>query len=175
MRPDGAVGPEDADDWPTVSRDSVQPGQRGGVQPGSQDGAAQAASRGSGKRNKVIIACASVLALVAIVAIFVVPKLLGPSDPGCSSYSGSALPAYNTTIGDINNQAPQATLSKDMTTTISQLDDAIAKAQSASVKSALNGLLAQLKIVQSAVGSGSIPTSAVNALNAASTAADHAC
>jgi hypothetical protein len=171
MRPDGAIGPEDAGDWPAAGRDGAQPGHRGDVQPGSQD----RASRGSGNRNKLLIIGFGVLAVIAIVALIVVPKLLGPSDPGCASYSSSALPAYNKTIGDINNQAPKATLTKDMSTTISELNDAIAKAQSASVKSALTGLLAELKSVQSAVGAGSIPTTAVNALNAASTTTDNAC
>jgi len=40
---------------------------------------------------------------------------------------------------------------------------------------ALNGLLVQLKTVQSDVKSGSVPTSTVNSLNTASTAADNAC
>jgi hypothetical protein len=175
MRPDGAAGPEDRGDWPGAGRDGAQPGQRGGFQPGSRDGTGPAASRGPGNRNKLLIIGAGVLAVIAIVAVIVVPKLLGPSDPGCASYSGSALPAYNITIHDINNQAPQATLTKDMTTTISQLNGAIAKAHSASVKSALTGLLAELKTVQSAVGTGSIPITAVNALNSAATAADNAC
>jgi hypothetical protein len=116
-----------------------------------------------------------VLAVVAVAAVFVAPKLLGPSDPGCGAYSSSALPAYNKTIKDLNAQAPQATLTTDMNSTVGELDNAIAKAQGDSVKSALQGLLGELKTVQTAVKSGSVPTTMVNALNAASTKADGAC
>jgi hypothetical protein len=62
-----------------------------------------------------------------------------------------------------------------MTAAIADLTDAIGQAKSDSVKSALNGLLTQLKTVQSDVKSGSVPTNTVDALNAASTKADNAC
>jgi hypothetical protein len=62
-----------------------------------------------------------------------------------------------------------------MSVAITDMTNAIGQAQSASVKSALNGLLTQLKSVQSDVKSGSVPASTVNSLNAASTAADKAC
>jgi hypothetical protein len=62
-----------------------------------------------------------------------------------------------------------------MSAAIADMTNAIGQAQSASVKSALNGLLTELKSVQSDVKAGSVPTSTVNSLNAASTAADNAC
>jgi hypothetical protein len=129
-----------------------------------------------GTRNKALVAGAGVLAVVAIGAVIVTPKLLGPSsDPGCKAYSGSTLTAYNKTIDDLNNQSSQQTLAKDMATTVTDLNGAIAQAHSASVKSALDALLSELKTVQSDVGSGSVPSSTVSALNTASTTADNAC
>jgi hypothetical protein len=108
----------------------------------------------------------------------VAPRLLGgggSSDPGCKAYAGTAITAYNKTIGDMNAQAAQSVLDADMSATITDLTGAIAQAQSASVKSALTGLLTELKSVQTDVRSGSVPTTTVNALNAASAAADSAC
>ena len=61
-----------------------------------------------------------------------------------------------------------------MSTTITDLNTAISQAQSDSVKSALNGLLTQLKTVKTDVKSGTVPTTTVTALNAASTTADKA-
>ncbi len=123
------------------------------------------------------MAGAGVLALVAVGGVVVAPKLLGggSSDPGCTAYSGSALTAYNKTIDDLNAQASQSVLSADMSAATTDLNAAISQAKSASVKSALNGLLTQLNTVKTDVKSGSVPTSTVNALNAASTAADNAC
>ena len=115
------------------------------------------------------------LAVVAVGGVIIAPRLLSPSDPGCKSYSGSAITAYNKTIDDLNAQASQATLSADMTKAIGGLTTAVGKAHSASVQTALSGLLTELKTVESRVGSGSVPTSTVNALNQASTAADNAC
>jgi hypothetical protein len=119
-----------------------------------------------------------VLAVAAIAAVIVTPRLLGSTDPGCKAYSGTTLTAYNKTIAELNDRAKdptQATLSQDMATTITDLTQAIDQANSASVKSALSGLLAQLQHVQSDVGKGAVPGSTVSALNAASLTADNAC
>ena len=117
------------------------------------------------------------LAVVAIGGVVVAPKLLGggSSDPGCKSYSGATLTAYNKTIDDLNAQASQAVLASDMSTAITDLNGSIAQAKSTSVKSALNGLLTELKSVDTDVKSGTVPMNTVNALNSASTAADNAC
>ncbi len=148
----------------------------GGADPAAGETAAPAA-KPSSNRNKMLVAGAGVLAVVAVGAVVAVPKVLGggSSDPGCKSYSGTALVAYNKTIDDLNAQASQSVLAADMSTTISDLNSAIAQAQGSAVKSSLNGLLTQLKSVQADVKSGSVPTSTVNSLNAASTAADNAC
>jgi hypothetical protein len=124
-----------------------------------------------------LVVGAGVLALVAIGGVVVAPKLLngGSSDPGCKSYSGATLTAYNKTIDDLNAQASQAVLAADMSAAITDLNGSIALAKSTSVQAALNGLLAELKSVDADVKSGTVPMNTVNALNSASAAADHAC
>jgi hypothetical protein len=152
----------------------------GGAGPLAGGDADQAAKPPSGKnsaaRNKVLVAGAGVLAVVAVGGVIIAPRLLaGSSDPGCKSYSSTAITAYNKTIDDLNSQASQSVLSADMSTAITELTSSIGQAQSASVKTALDGLLTELKSVQSGVRSGSVPTATVDALNAASTKADNAC
>jgi hypothetical protein len=147
----------------------------GGGNP-SASGNADQPVKPSSTRNKALVAGAGVLAVVAVGGVIIAPKLLGgSSDPGCKAYSGSAITAYNKTIDDLNAQASQSVLSADMSTAITDLTSAVAQAQSASVKSALTGLLTQLKSVQTDVHSGSVPTNTVNSLNVASTKADNAC
>jgi hypothetical protein len=116
-----------------------------------------------------------VIAVAAVAGVIVTPKLLGPTDPGCKSYTGTALTAYNTTIDDLNAQASQAKLTTDMNTAIAELQTAAGQAQSASAKTALNGLLTELTAVRTDVQSGSVPSATVSKLNAAATKADNAC
>jgi hypothetical protein len=113
--------------------------------------------------------------VVAIGGVILAPKVFKPSDPGCTAYAGPALTAYDKTIHDLNNQASQSRLSADTSAAVSQLTQAAAAAQGAAVKSALNGLLSELRTVQTDVAAGEVPARTVNALNAASTTADHAC
>jgi putative serine protease PepD len=172
-----AVGGETAIGW-GANGPGPGPGQAARDAGPSADGnSAGPAGRGPrGGKHTALVAGAGVLAVVAIGAVVVTPKLLGSSsDPGCKAYAGSTLTAYNKTIGDLNNQSSQQTLTKDMATTVTDLNGAIAQAQSTSVKTALNALLTELKTVQSDVGSGSVPSSTVSALNTASTTADNAC
>ena len=115
------------------------------------------------------------IAVAAVAGVIVTPKLLGPSDPGCKSYTGTALTAYNNTIDDLNAQASQAKLTSDMNTAIAELQTAAGQAQSASVKTALNGLLTELTAVRTDVQSGSVPSATVSQLNAAANKADNAC
>ncbi|HVT70048.1 MAG TPA: hypothetical protein VHF26_20025, partial [Trebonia sp.] len=126
-------------------------------------------------RNKVLVGGAGLLAVAAVAAVIAAPRLLGSSDPGCKAYSATAIVAYNKTITALNKQSPQATVSADMAATVSGLTSAAAQAHSATVRSALNGLLAEVKTVRSDVQAGSVPVSTVNALNAASAKADNAC
>jgi hypothetical protein len=152
----------------------------GGAGPAAGGDADQAAkpssAPNSATRNKVLVAGAGVLAVVAVGGVIIAPRLLaGSSDPGCKSYAGPAITAYNKTIDDLNSQASQSVLTADMSTAITDLTSSIGQAQSASVKTALGGLLTELKSVQTDVRSGSVPTATVDALNAASTKADNAC
>jgi hypothetical protein len=62
-----------------------------------------------------------------------------------------------------------------MSATTTDLTSAIGQAQSASVKSALTGLLTELQTVKTGVQSGSVPEATVEALNTASAKADNAC
>jgi hypothetical protein len=135
----------------------------------------RAAKPSNKNRNRALVAGAGVLAAIAIVGVILAPKVLGPSDPGCKAYAGPALTAYDKTINDLNAQASQSQLSADMSAAVSELTTAAAEAKGSSVKSALNGLLAELRTVQTEVAAGAVPTATVNALNAASTTADSAC
>jgi hypothetical protein len=143
--------------------------------PGNAPAGAKPAGGNHGTRNKVLIAGASVLALLALALVLLTPKLFGSTDPGCKAYAGSTLSAYNKTITDINHNSAAQVLNRDMATTIAGLNNSIAQAQSGSVKSALRSLLAELKTVQADLGSNAVPSTTMNALNNASTAADHAC
>lgn len=129
-------------------------------------------------RNKALVAGAGVLAVIAVGAVIAAPKLLGggsSADPGCRAYSGTALTAYNKTIDDMNAQASKSVLSTDMSAATTDLASAIGQAKSASVKSALSGLLTELQAVGADVKTGTVPASTVTALNAASAKADSAC
>jgi hypothetical protein len=123
----------------------------------------------------VLVAGAGVLAVASVGAVIVAPRLLGPSDPGCKAYSGATLTAYNKAISDLNGRASTSVLSPDMAAAVTGLTSAVGQAKSASVKAALEGLLSDLKAVQSDIAAGTVPTSAVTALNAASVKADQAC
>jgi hypothetical protein len=126
-------------------------------------------------KTRLLIGGAAVIAVLAVGAVIVTPKLLGPSDPGCKAYVGTALTAYNQTVRDLNAQASQAKVTGDMTTAIADLKTAAAQAQSASVKSALGGLLAELTTVRTDVQKGSVSPGTVSAINKAANTADKAC
>ena len=143
----------------------------GASQPGSPAGQPRKAAG----KTRWLIGGAAVAAVLAVGAVIVVPKVLGPSDPGCKAYAGTALTAYNQTIRDLNAQASQAKLTGDMTTAIAALRTAAAQAQGAAVRSALDGLLAELVTVRTDVQKGSVPAATVSAINAAAKTADNAC
>ena len=150
---------------------------------GSGSGKTGSGKTGSGKtgggklkgKRGLLIGGAAVIVVAAVAGVIVTPKLLGPSDPGCKSYTGTALTAYNNTIDDLNVQASQAKLTTDMNTAIAELQTAAGQAQSASAKTALNGLLTELTAVRTDVQSGSVPSATVSQLNAAANKADNAC
>jgi hypothetical protein len=160
------------------SREPANWDQGGGPRPaasGDPRGDWDAATAGRKKRNAALVVGAGVLSVIAIAGVLLAPTLFKPSDPGCTAYAGPALTAYNKAIDDLNTRSSQSHLSADMSAAVTDLTKAAAQAQGAAVKSALNGLLTELKTIQGEVAAGAVPTSAVNALNAASTTADHAC
>jgi hypothetical protein len=128
------------------------------------------------RKVPVLIGAGAVVVLIGV-GVVAVPKVLhhGSTDAGCTTYSSSALPVYNHAITDLNAQASQATLNKDLSSAITQLTSAVSKAQSTPVKAALQGLLTDLNAVQADVQKGTVPAATVATLNSASAAADGAC
>jgi hypothetical protein len=128
------------------------------------------------KTRRLIGGSVVVVAVLAVGGVIAGPKLFeGSTDPGCKAYSSTALSAYNQAIGDLNARATQAKLTSDMSPAINDLTAAADQAKSTSVKSALDGLLAELKTVSTDVDRGSVPPGTVQALNSAASSADHAC
>lgn len=164
---------------------TAQPGPFGvGGPPGGQGAftpdrparaAAGPAERKGGRKTPLLIGAGALIVVVGVGAAVAVPRVFKHTDPGCSAYASTALPAYNHAITDLNAQASQATLSTDISAAITQLTGAINQAQSATVKTALQGLLTQLTQVQGDVKKGAVPAATVSSLNAASSAADNAC
>ncbi|HEX3963434.1 MAG TPA: hypothetical protein VHZ03_43500 [Trebonia sp.] len=133
------------------------------------------AGRKRGRKAPLLIGVGAAVVVLGIGAAVAVPRFLHHTDPGCTAYTTSALPAYNQTITDLNAQASQATLASDLTTAIAQLSSATGQAQGATAKSALQGLLTQLTQVQADTQKGSVPAATVTQLNTAAVAADNAC
>jgi hypothetical protein len=164
-----------------------QPGFGGGFGPaadGSQFDPATRVAIGSSaartprwwRRKPVLIGGAVAIVVIALVGVFLGVKLnSGPSDPGCKAYANTALGSYNNAVEVLNSQASQNKLGADLTTAVTDLTSAAGQAQSASARSALTALLAELKTVQRDVASGSVPSSVVTALNADSATADNVC
>ena len=138
-------------------------------------GTAAPAERKGGRKAPWLIGAGALIVVVGVGAVVAAPRVLKHTDPGCSAYATTALPAYNHAITDLNAQASQATLTTDISAAITQLTGAINQAQSATVKTALQGLLTQLTHVQADVKKGAVPAATVSSLNSASAAADSAC
>ena len=137
-----------------------------------------AGRKGSSKRKRTLVVGGALVVVIAAAGVLFVTKTFGyfgTSDPGCKAYANTALGAYNVAINDLNAQSSQTTLNADMAAAITDLAGASAQAQSASAKSALGALLAEVKVIRADVAAGSVPESAAKALNADSAAADSAC
>jgi hypothetical protein len=163
-----------------------QPGFGGGFGPAADAGQFDPATRSIGssasrkprwwRRKRVLIGGAVAIVVIALAGVFLGVKLNGgPSDPGCKAYANTALGSYNNAVEVLNSQASQNKLGADLTTAVTDLTSAAGQAQSASARSALTALLAELKTVQRDVASGSVPSSVVTALNADSATADNVC
>jgi hypothetical protein len=128
------------------------------------------------RSKRVLIGGAVAIVVIAVAGVFLGVRMLGgPSDPGCKAYANTALGTYNNAVEVLNSQASQNKLGADLTTAVTDLTSAAGQAQSASARSALTALLAELKTVQKDVASGSVPSSVVTALNADSATADNVC
>ncbi len=107
--------------------------------------------------------------------IYLVPHIVKLADPGCTSFKGTALDAYNKTINDLNTHASQRTITTDINVAISDINAAEAKSQNATAKSALGALSGQLVTVRADVARGNVPGSVIQTLNTLGDAADTAC
>jgi hypothetical protein len=137
---------------------------------------ARRAPRRPGRRAFVLMGIGALVVVVGIGAAVEGPRLFNPpdTDPGCIAYN-AMLPAYDRTVTELNDQASQATLTQDFTNTVSSLTNAVGLAQSTTKKTALQRLLTDLTEVQTDIKHGSVPSAAVEQLNAAASAADGAC
>jgi hypothetical protein len=127
-------------------------------------------------RGKTRSVAGIVLGLVwAGLFAYFTPHLIKAVDPGCSSFKGTTMTAYDKVIGDLNSGAAQSTLVPDINTAIADLDSAAAMSKNAAAKTALTNLAAQLSTVRASVAKGTVSDSDMTALNADGSAADSAC
>jgi hypothetical protein len=111
----------------------------------------------------------------AAAAAFMLPHLIRAADPGCASYKGQALTAYNKVIADFGGHTP-ASLAPDLSRAITALDGAAGRSRDPGTSRDLSRLTAQLRTVLSDVQAGRVvPDSALGALNADATHTDSAC
>lgn len=107
---------------------------------------------------------------------YLVPHLVLASDPGCASYKGPALDAYNKVIADFEGRPPRQAMITDISRAVTALDTAAVRSHSASAARDLSQVTAQLKIVLGDIRSGdAVPQSALNALNGAASRTDTDC
>lgn len=136
-------------------------------------GLRRARSRGAG-----VLRCWLGLALAAAWAAaggFLIPHLIQASDPGCTSYKGPALTAYNKVIDDLSRRSPR-TVTGDVTRAITALDTAAGRSHSPLASRDLAHLAAQLRIVRTDIQAGqAVPDSALSALNRAASDSDSDC
>jgi hypothetical protein len=127
-------------------------------------------------RGKTRSVTGIVLGLVwAGLLAYVTPHLMKAVDPGCSSFKGTTMTAYDKVIGDLNADAAQSTLVPDIKTAIANLESAAAMSKSEAAKTALTNLAAQLSTVRAGAAKGTVTGSDITALNADGSAADTAC
>jgi hypothetical protein len=127
-------------------------------------------------RGKARSVAGIVLGLVwAGLFAYVTPHLMKAVDPGCSSFKGTTMTAYDKVIGDLNADAAQSTAVPDIKTAIADLDSAAAMSKNAAAKTALTNLAAELSTVRAGVAKGTVTSSDMTVLNADGSAADNAC
>ncbi len=136
-------------------------------------GLRRARNRGAG-----VLRCWLGIALAAAWAAaggFLIPHLIQASDPGCTSYKGPALTAYNKVIDDFSGRSPH-TGTSDVSRAIAALDTAAARSRSRLASRDLSHLAAQLRIVRTDIQAGqAVPDSVLRALNRAASDTDSDC
>jgi hypothetical protein len=112
----------------------------------------------------------------AAVAGFLVPHLVRAADPGCVTYKGPALVAYQKVIEDFSEGTDDATTARDLVLAIHQLDGAAAESQNQAASRSFAGVSAQLQTVLSDVRARTpVPHTVLQTLNHDSALADDAC
>ena len=112
----------------------------------------------------------------AAVAGFLVPHLVRAADPGCVTYKGPALVAYQKVIDDFRDGSDDAITARDLGTAIHELDGAAAESQNQAASRSFAEVSAQLQTVLSSVQARTpVPRAVLQTLNHDSALADEAC
>src|SRR6266851_811045 len=112
----------------------------------------------------------------AAVAGFLAPHLVQAADPGCVTYKGPALVAYQKVIDDFRDGSDDAITARDLGTAIHELDGAAAESQNQAASRSFAAVSAQLQTVLSDVQARTpVPRAVLQTLNHDSALADEAC
>lgn len=123
----------------------------------------------------------------AVAGLYLLPHLIRAADPGCTTYKGPALSAYNRAIVDLEGTSQTALavvaagtgsdkIARDLAHTITVLNLAAARSRSGAASWDISRLTMQLQTVLADIQNGSVvPDSAMASLNRDSAAADAAC
>lgn len=106
---------------------------------------------------------------------YFVPNVVKAADPGCTAYKQTALPRYNRAVEDFGDSAARPAVTADLHRAIAALRAAAAKSRDAGSRDALAGLARELQQALADEGSGHVPASVMQALNADAAGADGAC
>ncbi len=137
-------------------------------------GLRRAAERGSGRVRSWLGIGLSLLWAVA--GLYLVPHLARAADPGCASYKGTALTAYNRVISDFGGSHAAPKLTADVSRAVSALEAAADQSRNPATTRALSDLTQDLRTVLGELrGGGVVPAPAIQALNRDAARTDAAC
>jgi hypothetical protein len=123
----------------------------------------------------------------AAAGLYLLPHLIRAADPGCTTYKGPALTAYNRGIVDLEGTSQTVLagvaagggsdkIARDLAHTITVLNLAAAHSRSAAAARDISRLTMQLQTVLADIQNGGVvPDSALASLNRDAAAADAAC
>ncbi len=110
------------------------------------------------------------------VAGYLTPHLIRAVDPGCVVYKGSALTAYDRVADDVGTGVSRGVLSRDLTTAISQFNQAARATRNPAAARSLTALSRQMRIVVSDLRAGVVvPRQVMLAANQDAAFTDRAC